>query len=184
MVLTPTKKIHLGYQASEFNLLNPLTGETQSLQELKSDKATVVIFMCNHCPYVIHVLDGLVKLANDYLPQGVSIIGINSNDIVNYPDDSPEKMVDLIQNHNISFPYLFDATQDIAKLYHAACTPDFSIFNNLMKCIYRGQLDDSRPGNHIEVTGQDIRSVLDAILQNKEINSLQKPSVGCNIKWK
>ena len=184
MVLTPTKKIHLGYQASEFNLLNPLTGKKQSLQELKSDKATVVIFMCNHCPYVIHVLDGLVKLANDYLPQGVSIIGINSNDIVNYPDDSPEKMVDLIQNHDISFPYLFDATQDIAKLYHAACTPDFSIFNNLMECVYRGQLDDSRPGNHIEVTGQDIRNVLDAILQNKEIHSLQKPSVGCNIKWK
>ena len=184
MVLTPTTNIPLGYQAPNFDLLNPLTGQKISLSELKSDKATVIVFMCNHCPYVVHILEGLIKLANDYLSKGVSIIGINSNDILNYPDDSPEKMVSLIKENNIPFPYLFDETQEIAKAYHAACTPDFSVFNKKMECVYRGQLDDSRPGNNAPVTGSDIRRVLDSILANTEIASVQKPSVGCNIKWK
>ena len=184
MVLTPTTKIPLGFKAPYFELLNPLTGKNQSLLELQSNQSTVIIFMCNHCPYVVHVLDGLVDLANDYLDQDVSIIGINSNDIVKHPDDSPEKMVELINNYNIPFPYLFDETQEIAKAYYAACTPDFSVFNEKMNCVYRGQMDDSRPGNKQQVTGYDLRLVLDSILTNKKINFTQKPSIGCNIKWK
>lgn len=184
MVLTPTIKIPLGYKAPDFNLLNPVTGKTQCLSELKSNKATVIIFMCNHCPYVVHILEGLIKLANDYIPKEVSIIGINSNDILNYPDDSPAKMIDLINDNNIPFPYLFDETQKVAKAYHAACTPDFSVFNGRMECVYRGQLDGSRPGNNEPVTGSDIRLVLDTVLSKKVLNMFQKPSVGCNIKWK
>ena len=184
MVLTPTTQISLGYSASDFSLFNPLINDFQSLNELKSKKATLIIFMCNHCPYVVHVLDGLVDLANDYLDQDVSIIGINSNDIVKHPDDAPEKMVELINSYNIPFPYLFDETQEIAKAYHAACTPDFSIFNGDMECVYRGQMDDSRPGNNHEVTGQDLRLALDALLLNKKVDFPQKPSIGCNIKWK
>ncbi len=140
--------------------------------------------MCNHCPYVIHVLDGLIDLANDYLPKGVSIIAINSNDIVNYPKDSPENMIKLVNNYDIPFSYLFDETQQIAKEYNAACTPDFSVFNKDMECVYRGQMDDSRPGNSIPVTGADIRLILDGLLSGVEIKKTQKPSVGCNIKWK
>ena len=184
MVLTPTTKIELGFRAPKFNLFNPLKSNWQSLDELKSNKATLIIFMCNHCPYVVHVLDGIVQLANDYLPKGVAVIAINSNDVSNYPDDSPEKMVSLIREYNIPFPYLFDETQDVAKLYHAACTPDFSVFNGEMECVYRGQLDDARPGNNEPVTGSDIRMALDAILENVEISGVQKPSIGCNIKWK
>ena len=184
MVLTPTTKIALGFQAPEFDLWNPLTSKMENLETLKSDTVTVIVFMCNHCPYVVHILDGLVKLANDYLPKGISIIGINSNDVSNYPDDSPDKMVELIEDNQIPFPYLYDETQEVAKAYHAACTPDFSVFNGDMNCVYRGQLDDSRPGSDIPVTAQDIRNVLDAILQGEEFNMVQKPSIGCNIKWK
>ncbi len=184
MVLTPTTQIPLGFKAPEFNLLNPALGIYQSLEELKSTNATVIIFMCNHCPYVVHILDGLVELANEYLSRGVSIIAINSNDIVNYPDDSPEKMIDLVNHNSIKFPYLFDETQAIAKAYHAACTPDFSVFNGNMDCVYRGQMDDSRPGNDKPVTGNDLRLVLDSILSGNKVKLSQKPSIGCNIKWK
>jgi peroxiredoxin len=184
MVLTPTTKIPLGFKAPHFELLNPLIGKNQSLLELQSNQSTVIIFMCNHCPYVVHVLDGLVELANEYLAKGISIIGINSNDIINHPDDSPEKMIDLVNQNSIPFPYLFDATQSVAKAYHAACTPDFSVFNSEMECVYRGQMDDSRPGNGIPVTGHDIRVVLDNLLSGHPVNKFQKPSMGCNIKWK
>ena len=140
--------------------------------------------MCNHCPYVVHVLDGLVKLANDYMSKEITVIGINANDIINYPDDSPEKMIDLIHEYNIPFPYLFDSTQEVAKFYHAACTPDFSVFNGKMECVYRGQLDGSRPGNDIPTDGVSLRSAIDALLNNEEPISEQLPSMGCNIKWK
>ena len=184
MALTPTKKIPLGFQAPNFDLLNPMLGKKQSLIELQSTKATLIVFMCNHCPYVIHLLEGLVQLARDYLCQDVAFIGINSNDIINYPDDNPENMVKLITEYGIPFPYLFDNSQEIAKAYHATCTPDFSIFNGDMNCVYRGQMDDSRPGNDKAVTGHDLRLVLDSILSDKKIHFLQKPSIGCNIKWK
>ena len=132
MVLTPTTQIPLGYKAPEFNLLNPVINTFQSLHELQSKKATVIVFMCNHCPYVVHILDGLVQLANNYLLKDISFIGINSNDIISYPDDSPQNMIKLVEEYNIPFPYLFDETQEVAKLYSAACTPDFSVFNSDM----------------------------------------------------
>jgi len=184
MALTPTKQIPLGFKAPKFNLLNPYTGNIESLDELNSEIGTLVIFMCNHCPYVIHVLDQIVKLSNEYMSKGISIIGINSNDIVNYPDDSPDNMIELIKKYKIPFPYLFDDNQDVAKAYHAACTPDFSVFNSNMTCVYRGQLDDSRPGNKNPVTGKDIRLILDSLISREPTDFVQKPSVGCNIKWK
>ncbi|MAQ32324.1 MAG: thioredoxin family protein [Flavobacteriales bacterium] len=184
MVLTPTTKRDLGFQAPDFNLLNPAKSSMQSLDLLKSSTATVIIFMCNHCPYVVHILDSLVSVSNDYMPKGIAFIGINSNDVSAYPDDSPEKMVDLINNYNLPFPYLFDETQKVAKAYHAACTPDLSIFDESMHCVYRGQFDDSRPGNSIPASGKDISMVLDTMLEGKKLNMIQKPSIGCNIKWK
>jgi len=184
MVLTSSKQIKLGFTAPNFKLLNPLLSKKQSLLDLKSNKATLIIFMCNHCPYVVHVLESLVKLAHDYSHMGVSIIGINSNDTVNYTADSPDKMIDLIKEYNIPFPYLFDESQVVAKSYHAACTPDFSIFNSNMECVYRGQMDNSRPGNSEPNTAIDLRNVFDALLSNNKIDFTQKPSIGCNIKWR
>ena len=140
--------------------------------------------MCNHCPYVIHILNQLVKLYSDYKEKGIAVIGINSNDIISYPEDSPENMIKLIKKYNINFPYLFDETQETAKNYDAECTPDFSIFDKDQKCVYRGQLDSSRPGNDKEVNGNDIRKVLDQIINNDIISTDQIPSIGCNIKWK
>tara|TARA_B100000965_G_C19243386_1_gene605438 strand:- start:29 stop:583 length:555 start_codon:yes stop_codon:yes gene_type:complete len=184
MVKTTTKAIKLGFKAPSFHLFNPFENKIQSLNELKSSKATVLIFMCNHCPYVVHIVSGLVKLANKFIPEGVSFISINSNDITKYPEDSPERMIDFVHNNNLPFPYLFDETQEVAKLYHASCTPDFSVFDGDMKCIYRGQMDSSRPGSGIPVNGEDLRLVLESLLNNKPLNMIQKPSVGCNIKWK
>ena len=155
-----------------------------SLDELSSDKATVIMFICNHCPYVKHVFDQLVLLANDYIPKGIAFIAISSNDAVNYPEDAPGKMKQLGEELGFPFPYLYDETQEVAMAYHAACTPDFNIFDDEMKCVYRGQLDDSRPGNGISVTGKDIREALDALLRGEEISTDQRPSIGCSMKWK
>ena len=140
--------------------------------------------MCNHCPYVIHILDQLVQVANDYSSKDVSFVGINSNNIITHPQDSPENMVKLIEEHKIQFSYLFDETQEVAKAYDAACTPDFSVFDKNMKCVYRGQMDSSRPGNNQPINGKDLREVIDLILKNKIISKEQVPSIGCNIKWK
>ena len=142
------------------------------------------MFICNHCPFVKHVQTGLVKLANDYLPKGISFVAISSNDVKNYPDDSPERMKEVAKQFGYPFPYLYDESQDIARAYGAACTPDFYIFDKDLKCVYRGQMDDSRPSNDIPVTGKDIRAALDAILAGKSVSEDQKPSIGCNIKWK
>lgn len=184
MAATPTIQIPLGFKAPEFKLLEPTSGKYKTLKELQSDKATVIMFICNHCPFVKHVIHELINLTNDYAPKGVSVIAINSNDVINYPEDSPENMKQWVEELAIPFTYLFDEDQSIAKAYSAACTPDFNIFNAEMKCVYRGQLDASRPGNNIPVTGSDIRSALDAILSNNKINEPQIPSIGCNIKWK
>lgn len=184
MAETATIQIPLGFKAPDFTLFEPFSGKSMSLNELISYKATVIMFICNHCPYVKHVQDELVKLANDYIPKGIAFIAISSNDIVNYPEDAPEKMKKVVGDFGYPFPYLYDETQDAARAYQAACTPDFSIFDGEMKCVYRGQLDDSRPGSGIPVTGKDIREALDALLERKEISKEQKPSVGCNIKWK
>ena len=184
MAATPTIQIPLGFQAPDFNLFEPLSGKHRTLKELQSDKATIVMFICNHCPFVKHVIHELISLTNDYLPKGVSVIGINSNDVENYPEDSPQNMKKWVEELSIPFTYLFDEDQSIAKAYSAACTPDFNIFDGEMKCIYRGQLDSSRPGNDKPINGEDIRAALEAILNNEKIKEPQIPSIGCNIKWK
>ena len=184
MSRTVSNMLPLGTHAPKFNLINPVTGNSVNLDDIKSDKATVIMFICNHCPYVKHVQTHLVELANDYIQKGISFAAINSNDVDNYPDDSPEKMKETSKEFKYPFPYLFDETQEVAKAYQAACTPDFYIFNSERGLVYRGQLDDSRPGNDIPVTGKDMRAALDSILENKPVSTEQKPSLGCNIKWK
>lgn len=195
MARTPTTLIPLGFKAPDFSLPDTISGKTLSLDEIKSDKATVIMFICNHCPFVVHVKDELVRLANDYLPKGVSFIAISSNDIVNYPQDAPDKMKEFAAANNFPFPYLYDESQDVARAYSAACTPDFSIFSAVsgprafagddsLICVYRGQLDDSRPSNGLPLTGKDIREALDNILSGTPVSENQLPSIGCNIKWK
>jgi peroxiredoxin len=183
MAETPTTQIPLGFTIPDFKLPDAISGEVKTLEQLKSAKATVVVFICNHCPYVIHIIDELVKAGKEYIPKGVTFVMINSNDVVKYPADSPEKMVEFARLHDFPFPYLFDETQEVAKAYDAACTPDFNVFDGEMKCVYRGQFDDSRPGNGRPVTGSDLRATLDLILAGKKVPEKQIPSVGCNIKW-
>lgn len=184
MAKTASNMMELGTIAPDFVLPDTLTGQDMALQALKSDLATVIMFICNHCPYVKHVSHELAQLARDYQAKGISFIAISSNDVSKYPDDAPDKMRQTAQEWGLNFPYLYDETQQIAKAYNAACTPDFFIFDGNLSCIYRGQLDDSRPGNDIAVTGSDIRAALNAVLAGKEISPEQKPSIGCNIKWK
>jgi thiol-disulfide isomerase/thioredoxin len=184
MAETPSKMKPLGFTAPDFRLTEPLSGKIRSLKELSSKSATVIMFICNHCPFVKHVNAQLVMLANDYLSKGISFIAISSNDAENYPEDSPEKMKEYAIRLSYPFPYLYDENQEVAKSYDAACTPDFFVFDAELKCIYRGQLDDSRPSNGKPVTGKDIRNALDAIIAGKETPKDQKPSIGCNIKWK
>lgn len=184
MVLTPSMMVPLGSTAPDFKLPDVTSGKDVALSELRSDTATVIMFICNHCPYVKHVQTGLVALANDYLPQGIRFIAISSNDVENYPDDSPENMKAVAQRLSYPFPYLFDETQEVAKSYDAACTPDFFIYDKDLKLVYRGQMDDSRPGNEKPVTGLDIRKALDELIAGKGISGGQVPSIGCNIKWK
>ena len=148
------------------------------------ENGLVVMFICNHCPFVVHVIEQIVSLANDYLGNKIGFVGISSNDIINYPDDSPEKMREFAKKYHFPFPYLYDESQEIAKAYDAACTPDFSVFDQNLNCIYRGQLDNSRPGNEEPNNGKDLRMVLDYLLENKKLDFEQKPSLGCNIKWK
>ena len=184
MARTPTNQIPLGFKAIEFDLPDVITGEKVSLNQVSKKNGLVVIFICNHCPYVIHVIDQIVKLAKDYLDKEIGFVAISSNDVVNYPNDDPKKMKLFAKEKDFPFPYLYDESQDIAKLYDAACTPDYSVFNSELNCVYRGQLDDSRPSNNESVNGKDLRLVLDYILENKKIDFIQKPSIGCNIKWK
>ncbi len=184
MAQTPSNMLPLNTVAPNFSLFDTVSNKIVSLNELKGNKATVIMFICNHCPFVIHVNEQLVQLAMDYALKEVRFIAISSNDAVNYPQDSPDKMrLHALQN-NYTFPYLYDETQEVARAYDAACTPDIYVFDANLKLQYRGQLDDSRPGNGIPVTGHDLRHALDCILENKEINKPQKPSIGCNIKWK
>ena len=184
MARTETKQIPLGFKAPEFDLPDVVSGEAKTIDQLKGSEATVVMFICNHCPFVVHVREELVRLANNYIPQGVAFIAISSNDISTHPADSPEKMKVLALEVRFPFPYLYDETQEVAKAYDATCTPDLSIFDADMCCVYRGQLDDSRPGNGVTVTGKDIRAALNSILNGQPVTADQQPSIGCNIKWK
>jgi peroxiredoxin len=183
MVKTASTMLSLGTKAPDFSLVN-VDGKTISLANFKDAKALLVIFMCNHCPFVKHVADELTRLAHDYLPRGVAVVGINSNDSTKYPEDSPERMVHEAEDRGYPFPYLFDEEQTVAHAYHAACTPDFFLFDSAQRLVYRGQLDSSRPKTTIPVTGQDMRAALDAVLTDKPIPEPQRPSIGCNIKWR
>ena len=184
MAATPSKMIPLGTEAPPFTLRDTISGDMLSLDQLKSDQATVVMFLCNHCPYVKHVNPQLVRVARDYQPQGVSFVGISSNDVETYPEDGPEEMKKVAQQLGYPFPYLYDESQEIARSYEAACTPDFYIFDGDMKLVYRGQLDESRPKNDQPVTGRDLRQALDSVLSGQPVSTEQQASIGCNIKWK
>ena len=174
----------LGTAAPAFTLTDAISGQSMSLDQLQSEVATVVMFLSNHCPFVKHVQDGLISLADDYGARGVSFIAINANDPEAYPEDAPDRMRQVAKEKGYPFPFLFDETQDIARAYHAACTPDFFVFDADLRCVYRGQLDESRPGNDVPVTGQDIRQALDALLAGQPVSPEQRPSVGCGIKWR
>ena len=184
MALTPSNTFEKGASAPDFNLPDTVSGETVSLQAVRGEQGTVIMFICNHCPFVLHVNDELIRLAKEYQNRGFGFVAISSNDVENYPQDGPE----LMKQHGIKlgypFPYLYDESQEVAKAYDAACTPDLYIFDKHLKCVYHGQLDDSRPGNGIPVTGKDMRLVLETILSKRIYEGPEKPSIGCNIKWK
>jgi peroxiredoxin len=183
MVAVNSTMLPLGTMAPDFRLPDP-GGKLVSLGDLKGAPALLVVFMCNHCPYVKHIRDGLAKLARDCQPRRVAVVGINANDVANHPADSPAKMAEEARAAGYSFPYLYDETQAVAKAYRAACTPDFYLFDKDRRLVYRGQFDDSRPGNEVPVTGKDVRAALEAVLTGKPVPAEQKPSMGCNIKWK
>ncbi|MGV3484864.1 MAG: thioredoxin family protein [Planctomycetaceae bacterium] len=182
MARTLSTMLPLGTKAPEFSLVDT-DGATVSLTDYRGSKGLLVIFLCNHCPYVKHVADELKKIADQYIPRGIAVVGISSNDVANYPEDSPEKMREEKKLRGYAFPYLYDPTQEVAKAYHAACTPDFFLFDGDQKLVYRGQMDDSRPKTDKPVTGSDLRAALDALLAGKPPLDKQTPSLGCNIKW-
>lgn len=184
MALTPSNPFPLGSKAPNFDLPDTMSGNQISLDDVRGDKGTVVFFICNHCPFVIHVNTELVRLAHEYQSKGFGFVAISSNDVENYPQDGPEKMRIHATEQGYPFPYLYDESQEVAKAYDAACTPDLYVFDKDLKSVYHGQLDDSRPGNQIPVTGKDIRAVLETILSRRIYDGPQKPSMGCNIKWK
>jgi peroxiredoxin len=183
MAVTPSTMLALGTEAPRFSLPDT-DGRTVSLGDFKAQPALLVMFLCNHCPYVKHVRHELARLGRDFQPKGVAVVAISSNDAAAYPDDSPEKMRDEKQQAGYTFPYLYDASQEVARAYHAACTPDFFLFDAGRRLVYRGQMDGSRPGNGVPVTGADLRDALDALLAGRAVGVDQKPSMGCNIKWK
>ena len=182
MSRTPSTMLTLGTQAPDFNLPEPLTGNSISLADF-SNKPLLVAFICNHCPYVLHIMNEFVAFAEAYKGRGLAVVAINVNDVANYPDDSPEKMAELAKQAGFSFPYLFDASQASAQAYQAACTPDFYLFNADHQLYYRGQFDDARPRSDVPVTGKDMKAAADALLAGKIAPSEQIASLGCNIKW-
>lgn len=182
MVRTPSTMLPLGTAAPDFKLMN-VDGREVALVDFEGQPALLVMFMCNHCPFVIHVADELARLASEYMARGVAVVGINSNDVSKHPADSPEQMVHEAEARGYQFPYLYDETQEVAHAYRAACTPDFFLFDKNRKLVYRGQLDDSRPGSGVPVTGKDLRAALDAVLAGEAPAEEQRASLGCNIKW-
>ena len=183
MVRTPSTMLPLGTPAPDFALPN-VDGRTVTLADAVGPKGTLVMFICNHCPFVKHVADQLAALGRDCLPRGIGVVAISSNDVSSHPADSPEQMVHEAEERGYVFPYLYDETQAVAHAYCAACTPDFFLFDGDRKLVYRGQLDASRPGNDIPVTGADLRAAIDALVAGRPVATEQRPSLGCNIKWK
>ena len=184
MVRTASTMLPLGTVAPEFELPDVVSGENISLATFADRKALLLMFICQHCPFVGHVQQELAQIGQDYSQQPLGIVAISANDVANYPDDSPAKLKQMAETLNFNFPLCYDETQEVSKAYTAACTPDFFLFDAEGKLAYRGQLDDSRPSNDIPVTGKDLRRAIDAVLQGKAIDFEQKPSIGCNIKWK
>jgi len=185
MAAVPSTMMPLGTIAPEFALPEIISGKIVSLSELKSEKGTLVMFICNHCKYVKHIHGKLVELLHDAISRGLSVAAISSNDVVNFPEDAPELMKKQATEFGYKFPYLYDESQDVAKAYDAACTPDFFLFDGSLKLVYRGQFDNARPSlTDVKVTGNDLKNAIDALLSNKPINQEQIPSIGCNIKWK
>jgi len=174
----------LGTVAPDFALPDVVSGRTVALSDFKGAPALLVMFICNHCPYVKHVQAGMVQLAKDFQTRGVGVVAISSNDVVNYPEDGPEKMKEEARRAGYTFPYLYDETQTVARAYRAACTPDFFLFDGERRLVYRGQMDDARRGNDLPVTGKSVRDALDAVLTGRPVSANQIPSIGCNIKWK
>lgn len=174
----------LGTKAPEFQLIDTVTNQLTSYTDIRGERGTVVMFICNHCPFVIHVVDEIVRIANDYRVLGFGFVAISSNDALTYPQDGPDFMWQFARKESFTFPYLYDETQQVAKKYDAACTPDFYLFGPSNKLVYRGQMDDSRPGNGIPTNGRDLREALDSIFNSRSQQKVQKPSIGCNIKWK
>jgi len=183
MVRTPSTMLPLGTGAPDFALPN-VDGRTVTLADAAGPRGTLVMFICNHCPFVKHVADELAALGRDCLPRGIGVVAISSNDVSSHPADSPEQMVHEAEERGYVLPYLYDETQEVAHAYHAACTPDFFLFDGDRKLAYRGQLDSSRPGNDVPVTGADLRAAIDALLAGHPVPTEQRPSLGCNIKWK
>ena len=183
MVMTVSTMLALGTKAPDFKLPDT-EGKMVSLLDFAGKKALLVVFMCNHCPFVKHVLDKMIEIIREYQPKGVAVVGINSNDVDSFPEDSPEQMAAVTKEKGFTFPYLYDESQKVAKTYKAACTPDFFLFDAGRKLVYRGQMDDSRPGSGKTVTGTDLKAAMDAVLTGKDVPRVQKPSMGCNIKWK
>jgi peroxiredoxin len=184
MAAVNSTMLELGTEAPDFKITDTISGRTYTKEGFKGNKALLVIFICNHCPYVKLIKQALVDYATDYMPKGVGIAAISSNDPDNYPADGPEKMREDAEKFGYPFPYLFDESQEVAKAYRAACTPDLFLFDENMKLVYRGQFDDSRPGNDVEPTGNDLREATDKVLSGEKVPENQKPSIGCNIKWK
>lgn len=184
MTLTPSTMLPLGTPAPYFRLNDVVTARQVSLDDIKGKKALLVMFICRHCPYVQHVSKELAKIGKDYINKNISVAAISSNDAASYSEDAPASLKEMAKELDLVFPLLFDPTQEVAKAFTAACTPDFFLFDKDQKLVYRGQLDDSRPGNNIPVTGKDLREVIDNVLNDKPITKEQNPSTGCNIKWK
>ncbi len=184
MSYTESTMLTLGTEAPPFQLTDTLSGNKFSLEELKSAKATLIMFLCNHCPYVKHVNPEIIRVAKDFILRGVSFIAISSNDALRYPDDGPEQMKIKAMELDYPFPYLYDATQEVARAYDAACTPDFYLFDGQLKLVYRGRLDEAKPKNEIPLTGKDLRNAIEAVLNGEPVTDKQYPSAGCNIKWK
>ncbi len=184
MALTPSTMLALGTPAPDFSLPDVVSGKTVSLSTFADKQALLVMFICQHCPYVKHAKEELAKIGKDYQQSGLGMVAISANDVVNYPDDSPQKLKEMAIALGFTFPFCYDESQETAKAYTAACTPDFFLFDGDRKLVYRGQLDDSRPGNGLPVTGKDLRAAINAALAGEAIAPEQKPSIGCNIKWK
>ncbi len=184
MALTPSTMLPLGTKAPDFQLPDVVSGKTISLDSFAGKKALLVMFICRHCPFVKHVQGELARIGKDYANTDIGIVAISTNDAVNYPEDAPDKLKEMAEQLGFTFPFCYDESQETAKAYTAACTPDFFLFDADHQLVYRGQLDDSRPSNNQPVTGKDLRAALDAVLASEAINSNQKPSIGCNIKWK